>query len=131
MKAVSQSLIALAAAAIITGGCASITGPTQRQNADVTSQRTMIRVNNYNWSNMTVSVLRDGAKIRLGLVSSMETRMFEVPTSYLISTGEVLMVADPISSTRVVTSRPVLIGPGQGVEWRIENSIALSSLWVR
>jgi len=131
MKGVSQSLIALAAAAVIAGGCASATGTTQSQNADAASERTMIRVNNHNWSDMTVYLVRDGVRMRLGLVSSLETRMFEVPTSHLISTGEVRLVADPIGSSRVVTSPPVLIAPGQRAEWRLENSLALSSFWIR
>jgi len=135
MKGISQSVTGLAAAAIIAGGCASATGATtgatQSQDVDAASERTMIRVNNYNWSDMTVYVVRDGTRMRLGSVSSLETRMFEVPTSYLISAGEVRLVADPIGSTRVFTSPPLLIAQGQGAEWRLENSLALSSFWIR
>jgi hypothetical protein len=131
MKGVSESLIALAAAAIIAGGCASVTGPTQHRNADAASERTTIRVNNHNWSDMTVYLVRNGTRMRLGSVSSLDTRTFEVPTSLLISAGEVRLMADPIGSTRVFTSPPVLIAQGQIAEWRLENSLALSSFWIR
>jgi hypothetical protein len=131
MKGVSESLIALAAAAIIAGGCASVTGPTQHRNADAASERTTIRVNNYNWSDMTVYLVRNGARMRLGSVSSLEARTFNVPTSLLMSAGEVRLMADPIGSTRVFTSPPVLIAQGQIAEWRLENSLALSSFWIR
>jgi hypothetical protein len=131
MKGISESLIAFAAAAIIAGGCASATGTTQHQNADAASDRTMIRVNNHNWSDMTVYLVRNGARMRLGSVSSLDTRTFEVPNSLLVSTGEVRLVADPIGSTRVFTSPPLLIAQGQGAEWRLENSLALSSFWIR
>jgi hypothetical protein len=132
MKGISQSLRTLAAAAIIAGGCASATGTTQSQNANAASERTMIRVNNHNWSDMTVYLVRNGARMRLGSVSSLGTRMFEVPTSLLMSAGdEVRLVADPIGSTRVFTSPPLLLAPGQRAEWRLENSLALSSFWIR
>jgi hypothetical protein len=132
MKGVNQSLIALAAAAVIAGGCASATGTTQRQNADAAGERTMIRVNNHNWSDMTVYLVRNGARMRLGSVSSLDTRTFEIPMSLLASTGDaVRLMADPIGSTRVFTSPPLLIAPGQRAEWRLENSLALSSFWIR
>ena len=132
MKGISQSLLTLAAAATIAGGCASATGTTQSQNTDAASERTMIRVNNHNWSDMTVYLVRNGARMRLGSVSSMDTRMFEVPTSLLMSTSdEVRLMADPIGSTRVFTSPPLLIAPGRRAEWRLGNSLALSSFWIR
>jgi hypothetical protein len=43
----------------------------------------------------------------------------------------VRLMADPIGSTRVFTSPPLLIAPGQRAEWRLENSLALSSFWIR
>jgi hypothetical protein len=131
MTGVGESLLALATAAFIAGGCASGTGTMQRQDAAAADGRTMIRVNNHNWSDMTVYLVRNGARLRLGSVSSLDTRTFEVPTHLLISTGEVRLIADPIGSTRLFASPPLVIAQGQRAEWRIENSIALSSFWIR
>lgn len=131
MTGVSEILLALATAALVAGGCASGTGTMQSHDAAAADGRTMIRVNNHNWSDMTVYLVRNGAKLRLGSVSSLDTRTFEVPTHLLISTGAVHLIADPIGSTRLFASPPVLIAPGQRAEWRLENSLAMSSFWIR
>lgn len=123
----------LVAAVLLAGGCAY--GNTTRSDvaldgAAVEDDQTQIRVTNNNWSDMTIYLVRSGSQQRLGTVTSQTTRTFTVP-AHLVSSNRVHLMADPIGSSRTVSSAPLLITGGQTAEWRLENSLGLSSMWIR
>lgn len=89
----------------------------------------VIRVTNYNWSDMSVYAERHGAQIRLGSVASMATEQFKLPRE-LVGATDLHIIADPLGSTRVYRTRPVLVVPGQQVAFRIENNLELSTVSV-
>lgn len=117
------------AAGGLLAGCAH--GYTETQDVAVEDDRTMVRVTNNNWSDMTIYLLRSGSRRRLGTVTSQATHTFVVPAHLVVSSSSVHLVADPIGSSRTFTSAPILINPGQTAEWKLENSLALSSIWIR
>lgn len=129
MKQLKQHLMAMAAAALLATGCAH-SGERPASN-DNDADRTTIRVSNNNWSDMTIYLVRQGTRQRLGTVTSQSVGIFRVPTYMVESASDVRLVADPIGSTRTYSSSPILLGPGQQMEWRLENAINLSSFWVR
>lgn len=89
----------------------------------------MIVVTNHNWSDMAVYAERYGAQIRLGTVGSMRTEQFKLPREMVGST-DLHIIADPLGSPAVHRTRPVLVVPGQQVEFRIENHLELSTVSV-
>jgi uncharacterized cupredoxin-like copper-binding protein len=129
MTTFTRSIMALATVTLMAGGCAY--GHTTMDDAAMSNDRTVVRVTNNNWSDMTIYLVRSGARQRLGTVTSQSTDTFVVPSYILSSSAQVYLMADPIGSTRTFTSAPVLIHPGQTAEWQLENSLALSSMWVR
>ena len=120
----STALLALAVSA-----CASRSevrnGP-ERSSAAVAT----VQVTNNNWADMTVYMERAGLRVRLGTVTTMGTRRFRVPKSLMTSSGDARLVADPIGSRSRFTTAPVQFWPGQTVDFRIENHIAVSSISV-
>lgn len=132
MTQVRQYLSVLAMAALAGGGCAH--GNAAVENAGLMEDdddRTVVRVTNNNWSDMTVYLLRDGLRRRLGTVTSQTTDTFVVPTYLMTTSGRVHLLADPIGSRNAFASPPIIINPGQRAEWQLENSLALSSFWIR
>ena len=87
-------------------------------------------VSNNNWMDMSIYLVRAGTSIRLGAVTSMETRRFRLP---LLAAGasDNALRAEPIGSRTTHTSEPLVIGPGDELEWRLEANLAHSSIHVR
>lgn len=91
---------------------------------------TMLSVENRHWSNVTVYVLRGNARVRMGTVTSMNTRTFVVP-AVIVSSGpvDVRLIADPVGA-EPYTSEPVSVAPGDHIEFRLANMLRQSSVWV-
>jgi hypothetical protein len=111
MTGSSRGVLAVAAAALITGACAS--GAGTMQSEDTAGGSTVVRIENHNWSDMAVYVIRNGSKHRLGTVSSLGSETFRVPTHMLLSSDDVYLMADPIGSSRMYRSPPIMSSPGQ------------------
>ena len=94
------------------------------------NNQTMLIVENNNWSDMVIYVLRGAHRSRVGSVASMTTVRFKLPGSAAGLYGEMRIVADPIGSDRAFTSQVINVVPGANVEVRVENNIAVSSLSV-
>lgn len=90
-----------------------------------------LHVVNSNWSDMTVYAVRNGMRSRLGTVPSMEKRTFRLPGHIVVAGGDFRLEADPLGSSRRYQSPSLVVGPGQVVEWRLENNLSLSSAVIR
>lgn len=93
---------------------------------------TVVQVNNHNWADITVYLVRDGSssRVRLGSVMSMTEENFDVPRSVMPDAGGIRLYADPIGSRRGYLTEPIQVAPGQRVEWQLENNLRLSSVSV-
>ena len=118
------------------------------QTAPEERSETTVRVINNNWDDVTVYATRDGYRHRLGKVTSFTSRMFTLPPTFLIWSGELRLIADPIapvgfsrdSSGRNSTairgrrvayvSEPLLVNAGDVVEWRLLSNIRLSNIFI-
>lgn len=128
MSKIIQSVALSAMLTFGAGACASGFGGGDggfRQSPD-----TLVQVENNNWSDMTIYVVRSGTRMRLGTVVSMNSTIFVVPPSMVNASGEVQLIADPIGGSATFTTHPVLVNPGQQIEFTLENNINLSSLSV-
>lgn len=109
-------------------GCASA-GDGARTSSSVV-ERTRVRVANHNWSDMNVYIDRDGMRTRLGTVTTASSRTFTLPRGVMSVSGTLRLVADPIGGSAVFVTSPLLVSPGQLVEFTIENRVSLSSYTV-
>ena len=90
-----------------------------------------VQVTNNSWSAIHVYVVAGGQWESLGLVASQNTADYEVSRSRLGGRGEIRLVADPVGSTQGYFSDPILVEPGDRVEWTLQNNLSLSSVFVR
>jgi hypothetical protein len=88
---------------------------------------TLLSVENRHWSNVTVYVLRGGARARIGTVTSMRTETFVIPAVLVGSVVELRLIADPVGSEPYV-SDPVTVGPGERIDFRLANNLVHSSI---
>ncbi len=125
--------VALAAAALA-GGCA--TGRRSAAADDVMSAQAapangaIVHVENHNWQDVDMFAVREGTKVRLGMVTSMSTGDFRLPQSLLAGSPNVQLRIDPIGSNDAFLTQAILVAPGQTVELRIENNLNLTSYTV-
>ena len=129
MSRLGMSGLALVAT-LVASGCA--TGyETAQPNNYIDEGPTTIMVSNHNWSDMNIYLVLNGTRRRLGTVTSQSTEEFPIPAYALASSQRIYLLADPIGSTQTFLSEPIQLNPGQRAEWRLENSMALSSLFIR
>lgn len=116
-------------AALSVGGCASGFGggaplPEQRQEA-------LLKVKNYNWSDVTIYAVRSGVQFRIGTVPSMGEKVFPLSATLTSGTSDFQLFARPLASGYGFISEPILLSSGQSIDLTLENNINLSSYAVR
>lgn len=104
---------------------------TPQERAERDAQQTRLEVTSHHWDDVRVYAAGSGARVRLGLVASMETRTFRLPADVLAAEGSVRLIAKPIGAPFPHETDHILLRPGDLVEWRIENPLSLSSYAVR
>lgn len=117
-----------AVAAATMGACAPATE--QAKNNLPARSRTQLVVQNRNWQEVAVYVVRSGSRMRLGTVSSMAKAEFSIPDAYVLGVSDINVQADPMGSSRVYNSGPIQVFPGARLELTIENAIQLSNFAV-
>ncbi|MBI4419999.1 MAG: hypothetical protein HY560_04170 [Gemmatimonadetes bacterium] len=87
-----------------------------------------VYVQNDNWLDVVVYVVRGGARFRLGQVTSVQSAVFEVPSAALGATSDLYLLADPIGSNYPYATDQIMIAPGHTIiELRVDNIISHSS----
>jgi hypothetical protein len=112
----------IAAPACVAGGAGG--------EESVPAPSAIIEVQNNNWADIVVYAVRNGMRMRLGMVTSMGRERFPLPASVFASSGDVQLLADPIGGATPYLFPPVTVHQGQRVELRLENHLPLSSLSV-
>lgn len=118
-------------ALLAAGGCSTATNQAEPSAAAAEAERSTVLVENHNWSDMTVYLMRGSSRIRLGTVTSMSERRFKLPRAATTSGTDVRIMADPIGSSKGYVTGPITVTSGQDVIFNIENNLALSnySIW--
>jgi hypothetical protein len=107
LGAIARSLVlALAVASL---GCR--TGGAAR-NANDGPVRTTIEVQNEDFNDMTVYVLVNGSRTRLGIASGNKSTVLTIPEYLLSGTTFLRFVANPIGGNRTPVSEEVDVSPG-------------------
>lgn len=120
---------AVLATALAGSGCAPATKNGGGESSYINDSATMV-VENNNWHDMTVYLVRNGTRSRLGSVPSMGRANFVLGPGLIGGSGEIRLLADPLGSTRKFLSEPILVFPGRQVRFKVENNLAISSYMV-
>jgi hypothetical protein len=116
----------LLAAALSVGGCASGFGG--RGGVPQAEQReALLRVKNYNWSDVTIYAIRSGVQFRIGTVPSMGEQVFTLSATLTSGTSDFQLFARPLASGYGFMSEPILLSGSQAIDLTLENNINLSS----
>ena len=89
-----------------------------------------LQVLNHNWSDMTVFVLREGSRDRVGIATAATTTVLSIPRHLLGQLRVVQLIADPVGSANSITTESILLKPGMQVIWRIESDLQRSTVTV-
>lgn len=99
-------LLALAAS---TSACRTAS---RANDADEPQAETMVSVDNREYVDMSIYVLRDGQRLRLGIASGHGTTVLRIP-DYLVKAGNDLQfLCDPIGAAREQVSERMTVYPG-------------------
>lgn len=94
------------------------------------SRAASVVVRNDNWSDVVVYALRLGTRQRLGSVVSMTTERLRLPPGVLAGGDGLRLMVDLIGSRETYTTEVVTVLPGDRVELRVQNHLAISSVSV-
>ena len=83
---------------------------------------TTLEVENRNFSDMNIFLLRSGQRIRLGTVTGLTTRTLVIPTNLVTFGTPLRFVADQIGGNREQVSQEITVQPGDQVELVIPPS---------
>lgn len=109
---------ALLVLALALGGC---TNRQQRGPLPPGASRTTIRVENQNFLDMNVYVLRGSQRVRLGMVNGVTTRVFTIPENLVFGSTSLRFQADPVGGRRTSVSHEITVRAGDQVTITIPN----------
>lgn len=89
-----------------------------------------VLVTNNNWMDVNVYAFSGGKRHRLGMVAGNSSRKFLIPGWIIKGNRDLRLIADPIGSRRGVATHPVMVRPGDIIEYRVEYNLDLSSVLV-
>lgn len=126
MRAVSAFLLYISALGVhgcFFGSKAEVSPEDPSSSADVPLQ-----VFNHHWLDVTIYVIHDGQRTRLGVAGgSAETHM--VLPSRLLGVGrDIQLYGDPIGSSERAITEVIVVQPGQFIEWSLEWGLERSSV---
>ena len=121
---------AILAILVLTFGC--FFGGKGKDSADTPEPTSDVPVQivNHHWLDITIYVIHDGQRTRLGVAGgSAETRL-ELP-SHLLGVGrDIQLYADPIGSLEDAITEIIVVQPGQYIEWLLESGLERSTVGV-
>lgn len=122
------SLVALVAAAC-TAGTAPPPGSGSRPGP--TSEGLLVEVQNDNFGDFEIFLVRDGSTSRLGLVTSSAFARFQVDRARFSGQGQVALLARSLVGSAQYTSPTVLVNRGERLILNLSPELRFSQLTVR
>ena len=91
---------------------------------------TTLRVEDNNWLDLHVYVVRDGESFSLGTVMGPGKTKLTVPAMATIPGSQVQLLVLPIGGADSYLSQPLVVEPGDTLNLTVENDLAMSSVTV-
>ena len=123
-----RSSLVAAAATLAFAACAPATE--HARQARPAADRATLVVQNANWLEVAVYLVRGTQRVRLGSVPSMSKGEFAIPGAYIIGVSDVTLQAAAIGSHDSYTSPPIQVFPGARLALKVENQLRLSNFAV-
>lgn len=124
----------LLVAALLVGltgpGCSTPGAGEPAAEIEVPAEGLGVTVHNQNWATVHCYLLLDSRSVSLGQVSTNRVETFIVDPGVLGSRRSVRLLADPVGSTDAFMSDPILVEPGDRIEWTLRNPLDQSSIHV-
>jgi hypothetical protein len=120
-----RALVAVAAMTLTAGACAP--AAERVAHAGPTNSETKLMVENNNWLDVAVYLVRGSARTRIGSVTSMGRAEFRIPNAYVMGVSNVTVEANPIGASESYVSPPIEVFPGARVALTVGNSVRLSN----
>jgi len=116
------------AALVMLGAC--VTAAEQTRSGHAVRSGTILTVQNDNWSDVTIYLMRGSARTRIGSVTAMRRAEFKLPAAYVVGASDVTLQAAPVGSNESYISPPILVFPGAHLALRVGSSLRLSNFAV-
>jgi hypothetical protein len=121
-------LLLLPALALLLNGCG---GKGQKETTrPLPTGPTSLRVENNNWLDVTIYVVHDGQRSRLGAATAARTTDFAIQPAQLGQLGAIRLIADPVGSPKAIASPTVVVKAGARLVWTLQSDLSRSSLAV-
>jgi hypothetical protein len=95
-----------------TVACTSLSGGSGSRD---TNEPTVVEVNNQGFLDMTVYVLRNSQRVRLGIATGSSKTRFTIPRDVVSGISTLRFIADPIGGRRNSVSEEITVVPGDTV----------------
>ena len=83
--------------------------------------RTTVRVENHNFSDVDLFVVRSGGRIRLGTVTGLTTEVFTIPQGVVEVSGDLQFLASPVGGRGGALSMSIPASPGDSLVLEIPS----------
>lgn len=121
----------VAVAAMVVAGSACAPRSALRLPESRNAKSVWVRVTNHNWQDLRVYFLRNGSRLRLGLVTTNQTETFRLPLNAEVESGGVRLLVVPIGANWSYETDPILVQRGETLAWTIQQNPVLSAPFVR
>lgn len=117
------------AAALLFGACASAGMDPGAESVDRGDP--VVIVENHGWEDVRVYALRHGSRMRVGMVTAMNTGRFTLKPGMVDPAGYVQLVLQPIATRQGMVMQRIPLWNGDVVHLDVQNVLAHSSFTVR
>jgi hypothetical protein len=132
MRAFPVTALILAATVGIAGaGCGRATRDSWNERNFCPTPTATVYVQNDNWSDVVVYLIRGSSRYRLGMVTALQPAKFDVPAAAIGATGDVYLIVHRVGSRYDYSSPDIMLGPGHTIiDLRVDNILDHSSVTV-
>lgn len=89
-----------------------------------------LQIINHHWLDVTVYVLHNGARTRIGLVTAATSQTFILPSRILGQAREIALLGEVVGNRDAARTETLIVKPGQSIEWTLEIDLRRSSVAV-
>jgi hypothetical protein len=110
--------------------CSCSAGTTSPAPAPDRPGNIRLAVVNHHWLDVAIYVIHDGQRTRLGMAGGSARTELSLPPRLLGVGRELRLYGDPIGSAEQAMTEPILVQPGQFIEWLLETELGRSTVGV-
>jgi hypothetical protein len=101
----------------------AVCGPTASSETPEPAGETTLVVENQSTLQVTVYVLRDAQRQRLGTADALRTTRLRIPDNIMFGVTSLRFEIDPLGSRRTPISEQITVSPGEEVTLRIPSTL--------